>query len=313
MSYYLKIVYCIGAALLLLACEAPGSSESGDTNDDTSTTHLDTGTDIESDPENDMDTGTSPPLEPDACDICDWVLIEGGSYVMGSPDGVGEGHEHPQHLVTVSSFNIWRTEVTVAQYTACIEAGGCEPPFGDDPEYCNYSSGSMPERPINCIDWFQAGAFCRWVGGRLPTEAEWEFAARSRGQDIVYPWGDDPPTCEHAILYTASGTRSCGEGRPQPVCSTPLGNSEQGLCDLAGNVYEWVQDWMHPGYEYEQGGILYTSPDDGSAWEVPVGTYRIMRGGGIFSGEDVRAAKRVFHDADWFYGGLGVRCVAPYL
>jgi formylglycine-generating enzyme required for sulfatase activity len=114
------------------------------------------------------------------------------------------------------------------------------------------------------VDWNQAKTFSAWVGGRLPSEAEWEYAARSAGKDRKYPWGDEDATCERAVI---SG---CGSATA-PVCSKPAGNTQQGLCDMAGNAWEWVQDWYHGSYN--------GAPTDGSAWESPTGSYRVGRGG----------------------------------
>jgi formylglycine-generating enzyme required for sulfatase activity len=133
---------------------------------------------------------------------------------------------------------------------------------------------------VNCVDWDQAVDFCQWVGGRLPSEAEWEYAARSGGQDITYPWGNDSPTCSLAnchIFYIGC------EGSTASSCSRTAGNTTQGLCDMAGNVSEWVQDWFHYSYDCDANPAYCPSggraPTDGSAWESPIGTERAIRGG----------------------------------
>ena len=170
-------------------------------------------------------------------------------------------------MVTLLSFQIMKTEVTVAMYQACVDAEQCIDDFdGEEDDY-----------PA-ILDWYQLNDFAAWVGGRLPTEAEWEYAARSQGQDIVYPWGDEAPTC--SIVQ-----KSDCVGDTAPVCSKPAGNTEQGLCDMAGNIREWVQDEYHSSYE--------GAPSDGSGWcdsDCPVNasdpkynasdsTHRVLRGG----------------------------------
>ena len=136
---------------------------------------------------------------------------------------------------------------------------------------CNWNEPGRDNDPINCVFWNQARTFCIWAGGRLPSEAEWEYAARGSGQDIEYPWGDEVATCERMVGDDGLG---CGNQGSLPVCSKPLGNSAQGLCDLAGNVWEHVQDRYHDSYT--------GAPADGSSWEGP-GDLRIVRGGSYAS------------------------------
>jgi formylglycine-generating enzyme required for sulfatase activity len=185
---------------------------------------------------------------------------------MGSRDSPYDD-ERPVHLVTVPPFEILRTEVTVAQYGECVTAGACtEPGTGDS---ANWSDPGYEDHPVNYVSWHQAVEFCIWAGGRLPSEAEWEYAARSGGQERTYPWGDAPPTCSDAVMN--EGGDGCGTGRTMSVCSKQTGNTAQGLCDMAGNTWEWVQDWYHESYT--------GAPNDGSAWEVPAGTHRVLHGG----------------------------------
>jgi formylglycine-generating enzyme required for sulfatase activity len=193
-----------------------------------------------------------------------WAKIPGGSFVMGTNDWE---FAKPRHQVAVRTFYMAKTEVTAGQYQACVDAGACTAPGTGG--YCNWGVSGREQHPINCVDWDQARAFSQWVGGRLPSEAEWEYAARSAGQERQYPWGDEPAACARAVLD--DGGNGCGKNSTWPVCSKPKGNTEQGLCDMAGNVWEWAQDWYHGSY--------HGAPTDGGAWESPAGSSRVIRGG----------------------------------
>ena len=192
-----------------------------------------------------------------------WVTIPGGSFAMGYGADDGWSFAKPIHQVAVKPFQMAKTLVTVAQYKACVDAGACAAPATGG--YCNWGVAGRDQHPVNCVDWNQAQAFSAWAGGRLPSESEWEYAARSAGKDWKYPWGDEAATCETAVI---SG---CTSGGTAPVCSEPAGNTKQGLCDMAGNVWEWVQDWYHDSYN--------GAPTDGTAWESPAGSFRVFRGG----------------------------------
>jgi formylglycine-generating enzyme required for sulfatase activity len=220
------------------------------------------------------------------------VSIPGGAFVMGSPEGEGPPDEHPSRQVTVGAFCLDRTEVTIDAYMACVAAGACSPTSATQ------TSGDVP---VSGIDWQQAFAMCRFVGGRLPTEAEWEFAAR--GTDgRRFPWGNEAPTdCDRAD-WTPDGTsQSCQGVGPSSVTARPRGASPFGALDMAGNVWEWTADWYAPTYPP---GVARdpTGPDEGSA--------RVTRGGGWNNDQTdrLRATWRegqhpAFHDYD-----LGVRC-----
>lgn len=199
-----------------------------------------------------------------------WVTIPGGSFRMGA-DNL-DSDARPRHDVTVRTFQMSKTLTTFGQYKKCVATGACTPPHVADgtcdvynDERSGHIAENLPEsfqgddQPVVCVDWEQARKFSAWAGGRLPTEAEWEYAARSAGKEQKYPWGDESPTCELAVMKDASGV-GCGRSATWPVCSKTAGNTKQDLCDMAGNVWEWVQDWYHDSY----GG----APTDGSSWEL---------------------------------------------
>lgn len=177
----------------------------------------------------------------------DWVSIPGGSF----RSALGSGG-----LVHLAPFQLSRTEVTVRQYNECVQAGRCEPIHAHDGRCWigqweggawKIRRGNLPPRflepdhPVVCIDWHQAKQFASWAGARLPTEAEWEYAARSGGRDQHYPWGGRTANCDLAVIGDDSA-KGCQRNATWPVCSRPSGNSAHGVCDLAGNVWEWVED-----------------------------------------------------------------------
>jgi formylglycine-generating enzyme required for sulfatase activity len=230
----------------------------------------------------------------------EWVSLGGGSFAQGNPSATEKmSNETPVHTVTVQDFAILRTEVTVAQYAACVAAGTCSEP--DVGARGNWEVPARDDHPINYVDWHQAVAFCRWVEGRLPTESEWEYAARNRGE-ALYPWGDGAATCDCAVMQDESGI-GCGRGTTWPVCSKPDGNAASGLCDMIGNLWEWTLDWYHDSY--------VGAPIDGTARIEPRGQTRVMRGGALsYDAFWNRATARDSHgDPSYRVFTLGFRCV----
>jgi formylglycine-generating enzyme required for sulfatase activity len=200
---------------------------------------------------------------------CDtMVAVPAGSFWMGCNQAKDQScalSEFPFHQVFLDDYEIDRTEVTQAAYNKCILAGIC------DASYLTPGRGWDPVNrgmyPVT-VGWEAAKTYCAWVGKRLPTEAEWEKAAR--GEDgRVYPWGNtDPSTCW--VVTGEGGPR--GEGGPSPVCSkSPLGDSPYGLCDMAGNVEEWVADWYLEDYYAASPSDDPTGPEAGEG--------RVLRGG----------------------------------
>jgi len=234
--------------------------------------------------------GAVPPdEEPASVDAArlQWVSIPGGSFMMGSENG--DNDQLPRHKVLLPAFQMSKTMVTNKQYKACVEAGACK-------SGKNYGKDfSDDDQPVVGVDWSQADAFAKWVGGSLPSEAQWEYAARGAGKDTKYPWGNEAVTCERANLA------ECALGKTAPVCSKPAGSTPQGICDLAGNSSEWVQDWYHDSYK--------GAPEDGRAWE-DTGTLRVIRGGSWTDGAAAsRSVDRDNFDPSERRSSLGFRTV----
>lgn len=216
-----------------------------------------------------MDPAAGKPSKP-----VEWVAIEGGEFTMGTDDKSGLfGDAKPIHAVTVKSFELAKTAVTVEQYAECVIKGKCtEPGTG---QFCNWGKADRMTRPVNCVDWEQASKFAEFVGGRLPSESEYEYAATSGGKNQKYPWGNEEATCERAVMY-GNGGFGCGTRGTMPVCSKPAGNAKVSggeLCDMVGNVWQWTQDLYHDSYA--------GAPIDGSAW-VDTGSLRVIRGGSFY-------------------------------
>ena len=167
------------------------------------------------------------------------VTIPAGTFLYGCngivdlqcPDSEPAGRR-----TEIQAFGIDRTEVRVSEYRTCVEAGACRPPGSGGS--CNWDAPGRDEHPVNCVDWDQAAAYCVWVGKRLPTEEEWEKAAR--GTDgRTYPWGNESASCDVAVM-SVDGGAGCGASSTAPVGSREGGRSPYGLFDMAGNVLEWT-------------------------------------------------------------------------
>jgi formylglycine-generating enzyme required for sulfatase activity len=219
----------------------------------------------------------------------DMVPVPAGTFFMGcepARDAQCEGDEQPGRMVDLTAFEIDVTEVTQAAWAACVADGACPLPAGD------YQPDAQPDHPVVYVTWEAAAAHCAWAGKRLPTEAEWEKAAR--GSDgRLYPWGDAKPDCWRA------NTSVCDE-TPAPVAFYPDGASPFGVHDMAGNVMEWVADWYDPEYYVTAGSEDPTGPS--------TGTFRGKRGGSYYGdGETVRSSNRVLGFPVGL-ANLGLRC-----
>lgn len=201
----------------------------------------------------------------------EWICVRGGDYLMGWNERI---NERPIHPVRVPTFEIARAEITVAQYLQCVLNNICDTPISND---SNWHTPGRSAHPINALSWTEANELAEYLGGRLPTEAEWEYAAR-KNRNHRYPWGADEPTCVQANFNDGLQGDGCGNGMTAPVCElSPNGDSSLGICDMGGNVWEWVIDGYSPNYN--------NTPTDGSGAEGAAAS-KVIRGGGWRSGPE---------------------------
>jgi formylglycine-generating enzyme required for sulfatase activity len=248
----------------------------------------------------------------------DWVTIPAGAFPMGSDgtkDKLARDVEKPQHKVRLDEFRIARVPVTVAQFAAFVQATGYRTTAEErgsavvytgsewkDVKGANWSHPRGPQsdvrqkqdHPVTCVSWYDAQAFCQWAGVRLPTEAEWEKAAR--GTDgRIFPWGDDAPTKDHCnFAMNVQDTT--------PVGKYPRGASPYGVLDMAGNVWEWTSS-LFKSYPYDAADGREDSEAGGS---------RTLRGGSWNDTVDgVRCAYRGRNNPDLRNDYLGFRVLSP--
>ncbi|MBN2043932.1 MAG: SUMF1/EgtB/PvdO family nonheme iron enzyme [Anaerolineales bacterium] len=233
------------------------------------------------------------------------VLVQEGSFLMGADAVVGleiceksrSGceladfrDEGPVHSVYLDEFWIGQFEVTNSEYRLCVAAGKCVPPAIQE----FYSNPIFDNHPVVFVSWYQADAYCRFVGGLLPTEAQWEKAARG-SDERVFPWGN-MIECGHANL------RGCTEGLTLDVGSFPSGASSYGVLDLAGNAAEWVADWYSTDYYANSPEENPTGPVEGEMKVARGGSWKNLLSGG-------RATNRTANFPEVFSSGVGFRCV----
>lgn len=216
-----------------------------------------------------------------ARDSAEMILIQGGKYLVGSSDG--DYDEQPVHEVLIDPFYIDVHEVTNQQFQMFLEATGHPKPAFWHPEI------DKPDDPVVGVSWYDAVAYAVWVGKRLPTEVEWELAARGGSAGTKYPWGDDPD-CRYANF------KSFGIA---PVKSLKPNN--YGLYDLIGNVWEWCSDWYDRTY--------YSSSKKRNPQGPVIGTHKVLRGGAWYCREDqVRVTNRFYAMPDVSSFNFGFRC-----
>ena len=221
------------------------------------------------------------------------LYIPAGEFKMGS-DG-GSDNERPSHMVHLDEFWIDETEVTIHMYSLCVKAKVCKEPRNKSSAlYANYyGSPDFENYPVIHVDWNMAKTYCEWAGRRLPTEAEWEKAARGE-QSLIYPWGDEEPNAR--LLNFEDERRDV-----TAVGSYPNGASPYGVLDMAGNAWEWVADWYRETY--------YAHSPDANPLGPRSGQERVLKGGSWHDNSIVvRASNRAHRAPDDACVNCGFRC-----
>ncbi len=209
-----------------------------------------------------------------------WVAIPSGKYLMGAEKSApGSNNTRPVREVGIKSFEMAKTVVTVEQYAKCVNAGQCTAPAVTYYSFnCNWNTPDHQKYPMNCLNLVQMDQFAKFAGARLPSESEWEYAARSGGKNNKFPWGNAPVTHDRAVYYGPENGVGGGTNGTMPVCSKPAGNTEQGLCDMAGNVWQVVRDIYAESYA--------GAPTDGSAVKGAANGDQVLRGNSFYSSDD---------------------------
>ena len=261
---------------------------------------------------------TTPALSPGdtqirSADGMEMVYVPVGEFLMGSTDADkrADDDEKPQHIVYLDAYWIDKTEVTNAQYRRCVEAGVCQVPRVMEEHYweepSTYGDLSMAEHPVVHVNWNDARTYCEWAGVRLPTDAEWEKAAR--GTDgLLYPWGstfDDRRLnfCDKRCVYSVGVEADDGYHRTAPVGNYPTGASPYGVLDMAGNAYEWVADWYDAEYYNRSPTRNPRGPDSGE--------YHVLRGGSWHgNARNTRTTNRAYGHPPSTNYEVGFRCAS---
>jgi len=235
----------------------------------------------------------------------EWVPIPAGEFDMGADDPQAAADEKPKHKISVDAFLIGKHEVTNAQYHAFVKATGHAVPVNDDDPKFNLWKGDIvptgvEELPVVNVSWDDATAFCKWSGSRLPTEAEWEKAAR--GTDgRTYPWGNEPPSGNRANYSFDPVSLWDGPASLAKKDQYEFGRSPYGAFEMAGNVWEWVQDWYDESYYKSSPAKNPAGPAKGDARGIRGASWRN-------TADMLRATNRNKHVPTSHRVYIGIRC-----
>jgi len=248
----------------------------------------------------------------------DTVLIPAGSFTMGCDPAIDPWNcsnwgwpDTPFHTVNLTAaYRIDKYEVTNERYAACVTSGGCTAPQSTQAYRCDgsgncgsgeyYDVAAYNNHPVVNVTWHQADTYCRATGGRLPTEAEWERAARGKNDRRVWPWGNTL-ACSNANVYNDQQGNTCSTYGLKAVGSYPTGASPEGVMDMSGNAWEWVNDWSYR---------VYTEDPVSNPQGPESGSSRVLRGGSFYNyGGDTRVSVRYGDVPDGWNYGDGFRCV----
>lgn len=244
---------------------------------------------------------TAAGIQPKASEVpvtAGMVKIAAGDFMMGSDAADAHSDEKPLHAVWLNDFWIDKTTVTNQAYQLCVDSGICTEPaekntksrsdYYQNPAYANF--------PVVNVDWTQAVVYCNWKGKRLPTEAEWEKAAKGN-DDRIYPWGNIPPD-EYRLNFDNQ------IGDTVEVGKYLAGKSPYGVLDMSGNVWEWISDWYSDTYYQDIGNALISDPEGPEN-----GSYRVLRGGSYGSKAwYVRVSVRSGNSETSISNSRGFRC-----
>ncbi len=228
-------------------------------------------------------------------DLSDFVYVPAGEFIMGV-DSAEPADYSPAHKVNLAGFWIHQAEVTNQQYAQCVAEGKCTAPNALPGELYRYSDTAYANYPVVGVNWYQAQEYCTYIDARLPTEAEWEKAARGT-EGHTYPWGEDQPTCDYLNF------KDCLEpSEPNDVRSYNNGTSPFEAMDMSGNVFEWVSDWYQEDYYRQSPSSNPQGPDQG--------TKKVYRGGSYKTPEDqILPSLRYSTEPEKYAADLGFRCV----